>query len=166
MRLIAQIVRPTVIVLFCAIALAAFALILTGSRTVIVTSGSMSPAIATGDAVVVTELDRVGEVSVGDVVVFQPDDTGSMKIIHRVIEIDRDGLGKVSSLVTMGDANQVADDPISPEQVLSVAQFIMPGAGHLFELPAWVPLSVTLALIALERLATFTISSATVRQQR
>jgi signal peptidase len=71
----------------------------------IVLSGSMEPAISVNDLVIVKE---TKEIEVGDVIVYQ---SGRDLIIHRVISKNGD------LIVTQGDANQVADVPITMADV-------------------------------------------------
>lgn len=67
---------------------------------VVVTSGSMSPTIRAGDAIVISRPPEVLEK--GMVVTMQVD---GRVVTHRVIRVDADG-----DFVTQGDANPTADD--------------------------------------------------------
>lgn len=78
------------------------ALIASGHRVLVVRSGSMAPAINTGDVVVTRMIDPTG-VSVGDVVTFRDPSRSGDLITHRVVKRRIEG-AKVSFL-TRGDAN-------------------------------------------------------------
>lgn len=69
-----------------------------GVGAAIVLSGSMEPALCVDDLIFVKAQDSY---KVGDVVVFQ---SGSMLVVHRILEIDAD------TVVTKGDANNAADE--------------------------------------------------------
>jgi len=76
--------------------------LLFGYRTFIVMSGSMEPAIHTGDVVVDKRIDPM-DVQVGDVVTYRDPDHENRLITHRVRGVRTLG-GKVY-FVTKGDAN-------------------------------------------------------------
>jgi signal peptidase I len=89
------------IVAFCALVAAAVGAA-TEHRVLIVRSGSMAPAIAAGDAVVV-RADRPAQVQVSDVVTFQDPSRSGRLLTHRVRRIEaRPG---AFAFVTQGDAN-------------------------------------------------------------
>jgi signal peptidase I len=85
----------------------------------VVLSGSMEPFLYIDDLVIIEE---TKEVEVGDVVVYEKDDD---LIIHRVVEADGD------MLVTQGDANDVADDPISLSDVRGKMVSFVPAVGRV-----------------------------------
>jgi signal peptidase len=62
-------------------------------------TGSMSPEIAPGDAMVTTEVDAPGQ---GDIIIF-PDSTGDGYVVHRIVGVEGEGF------ITKGDANEVTD---------------------------------------------------------
>ncbi len=72
-----------------------------GFGAAVVLSGSMEPTLKTNDMIIVRE---TGSYEVGDIVVYQ---SGNTLIVHRVIAKDGE------TVVTQGDANNVADDPIA-----------------------------------------------------
>jgi signal peptidase len=77
-----------------------------GGQSYTVMSGSMEPAIATGD-VVVNERVSPPEVRVGDVVTFRDPADQSRLVTHRLRSVSvRDG---VASMVTKGDANNTVE---------------------------------------------------------
>ncbi len=88
----------------------------------VVLSGSMEPELSVDDLVIVK---RTESVNVGDVVVFQSE---NQLIIHRVMEIQG------QQLVTKGDANPSADDPIEMDAVKGVMVCVIPKAGAVVEI--------------------------------
>ncbi len=72
-----------------------------GTGVAVVLSGSMEPALGVNDLIIVREADGY---QVGDIVVYQ---SGNTLVVHRVIASD----GK--TVITQGDANNIADDPIA-----------------------------------------------------
>lgn len=83
----------------------------------VVLSGSMEPTLHVNDLVLVR---RTRQVKPGDVVVYQ---SGSMLVIHRVVSVTEE------TIVTQGDANNVSDEPITPEDVKGVMVLAIPGIG-------------------------------------
>lgn len=105
-----------------------------GYGAAVVLSGSMEPTFSTGDLILVKESD---EFQVDDIVVYQ---TGSVLVVHRIIEIDGE------TAVTRGDANNVPDEPIALTAIKGTVLAHIPYAGTLVRLlktPA-----VTFALVA------------------
>ena len=92
-----------------------------GWTSAVLTSGSMSPLIRTGDVVVASPHDGRG-LDPGTVVVFS--DAAGL-VTHRIESTNPDG-----SYVTKGDANLQPDStPLRPEQVVGVGKFIVPLIG-------------------------------------
>ncbi len=90
-----------------AVLLAAVLPLAFGARSMVVRSGSMTPAIRTGDVVVVRPISPA-EAEVGDIVTFQePNGSGNL-LVHRVRAIAREG-GEVA-VTTQGDANTNRED--------------------------------------------------------
>ena len=83
-----------------------------------ITSGSMWPVLKQGDLVFIQGVDPK-TVQVDDIVVYANEK--SAFTIHRVIELKED------SLVTKGDANNVADSPIKYEDII----------GKLYKIGDW-----------------------------
>lgn len=107
-----------------------------GQGAAIVLSGSMEPEISVNDLVLYS---RKENYSAGDVVVFQD---GGMTSVHRIAKRSRD------QIITKGDANNACDEPITREQVFGKVNFVVPGAGALFE-PGGI-MTLVLAIILLE----------------
>lgn len=110
--------------------LAAIALpFVTGERPYTVLSGSMEPAIGTGDIVVVKRISPA-DAHVGDVVTFS-DPKGSERLItHRVRSARR--RGSQLDFVTKGDANNTVERwRVPSDGVLSRVRYRVPEVGRL-----------------------------------
>ena len=88
-----------------------------GFGMAVVLSGSMEPALSVNDVVFVCESDSY---SVDDIVVY---DNGRELIVHKIIEQNGD------TLITKGEANNTADEPIRVEAVKGKVVFSIPYAG-------------------------------------
>lgn len=106
-----------------------------------VQTGSMEPAIAPGDCVIVK---YSNDYDLGDIITYQK---GDEFITHRVIEAYK------GTYVTEGDANNTKDDPISREQIVGKVIKTLPKVGLLRKTilnPAvLIALIITLYLISL-----------------
>lgn len=105
----------------------------------IVLSGSMEPVLSVDDLVLVRKQDSY---QTGDVVVYQD---GSILVIHRIISVDGE------TVITQGDANNMADEPVMIAdikgrmigyipQVGGVVRFLQTPGGFLLLLAAAVVL--------------------------
>lgn len=83
----------------------------------VVLSGSMEPALSVDDLVIVRES---ASYAPGEVVVYQ---SGDILVIHRIVDIDGD------TLITRGDANSIADDPVSISAVKGKLVGVIPRVG-------------------------------------
>lgn len=107
----------------------------------VVLSGSMEPTLSVDDLVLIRQTQ---DVQVGDVIVYQR--SGEL-IIHRVIEADGD------TLVTQGDANNAADEPISRDSVKGCMVGSVPYLGMLVRAlrsPVGIIAVLALAILLLE----------------
>lgn len=96
----------------------------------VVVSGSMEPAIAVGDAVVVAEVDG-GDVRVGDVITFVTADR-SAPTTHRVVEIQQTAAGP--EFVTQGDNNEDPDaSTVTPDRLVGRVLLTIPFIGYVVE---------------------------------
>lgn len=98
-----------------------------GWHSVVLTSGSMGPALHTGDVVLaapVDDADGARPLGVGAVIVFE---AGPDRLVtHRIVDRTPDG-----DYVTKGDANERIDSsPVTPSQVLGTARAIVPYVGR------------------------------------
>jgi len=89
-----------------------------GFGAAVVLSGSMEPALEIDDLLIVREMDKY---EVGDIVVYQ---SGSTLIVHRIIAKD------AQTVVTQGDANNTADEPIALQAVKGKVVARFPGVGR------------------------------------
>ena len=95
-----------------------------GVRTLVFTSGSMSPALDTGD-LAVTRPVALAHLSPGDVVsVF---DARGARVTHRVVEVDT----ARHLLRLKGDANEVADPAPYPADRVDRVLFAVPAGGYV-----------------------------------
>ena len=107
----------------------------------VVLSGSMEPELSVDDVIIVR---RSGEYRVGDVVVYSR--TGR-PVVHRIIKMDG------STVVTQGDANNAADEPISPSDITGKVVAHIPKAGVVvgfLQSPVGVLIVLGAALLLLE----------------
>jgi signal peptidase I len=96
-----------------------------GYRIDVVYSGSMEPAISTGDLVITGPVAADG-IRVGDVITFA---TPKGFICHRVVAITG---APPEQIVTKGDANRSPDqNPVAPGNVAGKLLFTIPLAGYL-----------------------------------
>lgn len=103
-----------------------------GHKVLTVISGSMEPAIMTGDVIIVKPVaNPQAEIKDGDVITFRAKDDASMLITHRVVGTVLVN-GTPAAFVTKGDANASEDFvPVSPEQVVGRYQWRVPLFGYL-----------------------------------
>jgi len=123
---------------------------LLGIQPTTVLSGSMSPAMDTGDLAIVQEV-SADSIGVGDIIQYQRDGT---MVIHRVTEVAQGGSEKI--FVTKGDANSNPDiEPVFQSQVRGKVILTIPKLGwaviavQSFFSSAWSFLSANFALTAL-----------------
>jgi len=90
-----------------------------GIGTAVVLSGSMEPELRVNDVIIVRSSENY---NINDIVVY---DNGREMIVHRIIEQNGD------TFTTKGDANNVADEPISAEAVKGKVVFSLPYVGVL-----------------------------------
>ncbi|MBR2445480.1 MAG: signal peptidase I [Clostridia bacterium] len=113
-----------------------------GVGAAVVLTGSMEPTLSAGDLLIIAERESY---EVGDVVVFQ---SGRLPVVHRIIQ--KDG----SSIVTMGDANTGADDPMDISCVKGEVVFALPLIGFVISFirtPIGILLVLAFAVFLMER---------------
>jgi signal peptidase len=117
-----------------------------GWRVDTVLSGSMEPAIATGDMVIIGPV-SADNVHVGDVIAFSD---GSNNICHRVLSIEA---GPPVRFVTKGDANGTLDPhPVTADNVKGKIVLSIPKAGyitHFIKTPLGLFMTILLPLLIL-----------------
>lgn len=100
-----------------------------GRQVLVVVSGSMSPAVKTGDLVAIRPVDP-GAIQVGDIVTFADHQSPHLLITHRVMAVSSGNHGPV--FTTKGDANPVPDQlPVAAAQVVGRVQYRIPYGGHV-----------------------------------
>ena len=112
-----------------------------GYGAAVVLSGSMEPEFSKCDLIVVKETE---DFSLNDIVVFE---SGNSLVVHRVV-----GMGG-EEIVTKGDANNVADDPIKSSDVLGRVLFHIPFVGNVvnfIKTPVGTILLVAAAILLVE----------------
>jgi signal peptidase len=103
-----------------------------GVQPTVINSGSMRPAIDTGDIVLLTDV-QIDEIQEGDIIQYY---AHNFSTVHRVYEIRQLNQGIPLVIITKGDANNAPDvEPVSPEQVTGKAIFTIPKLG-------WIPLVI------------------------
>ena len=96
----------------------------------VVLSGSMEPAIAAGDVVVVESVPP-GAIAVDDVITYSRSDEAAT-VTHRVIDIDDAGGERV--FYTKGDANEDADQrPVPASALVGAVVLTIPYIGYVIQ---------------------------------
>ncbi len=115
---------------FAFIALAAgFVMGLFKYQPIAIVSGSMSPIINRGDAVVIKKLDEKEkrELKVDDIIEFT---SGNKTVVHRIIRVTNNNNGDVV-FVTKGDANNTEDlGTVSTDQIKGKQIYTIPYIGY------------------------------------
>jgi signal peptidase I len=112
----------TLLVIALLVSASAVAWSLAGLRPYVVRTGSMSPSIQPGDAVLDTAVDH--DFRRGQVVTFRLADGGL--VTHRVHAV-HDG-----AMTTKGDANRTADPwTVAPDQVIGTVRHTLPRMGYV-----------------------------------
>lgn len=103
----------------------------------LVQSGSMSPAIKTGDLVVVKPISKYKK---GDVITFLS--SNKFNVTHRIINIEN------KQITTKGDANKTNDQEIvNLTQILGKVKYRIPFLGYLIIFVKTIPGLITLIII-------------------
>ncbi len=106
-----------------------------GFGAAVVLSGSMEPELGVNDVIIVRERDSY---EVNDIVVYQ---SGSTLIVHRIIAKDGE------TIVTQGDANNAADEPIDMRVVKGEVIAHIPAAGVVVN-ALKTPVGILIVLVA------------------
>lgn len=100
-----------------------------GMQVLIVVSGSMHPAIKTGDLVAIRPV-APESIQVGDIITFADHQSLRLLITHRVMSVSTGDHGPV--FTTKGDANPVPDKlPVAASQVVGRVQYRVPYGGQI-----------------------------------
>lgn len=112
-----------------------------GFGATVVMSGSMEPALSGGDLLIVV---KASSYAVGDIIVYQ---SGSMSVVHRIVEIDG------QNVTTKGDANNTADESIELSQIRGIVALALPKLGYVVNLiktPMATAVLLVLAILLME----------------
>ena len=107
----------------------------------VVLSGSMEPEFSKGDLIIVAEAESYAK---NDVVVFSD---GASLVVHRIIEESDE------TVITKGDANNVADDPIERSAIKAKVLFHIDKLGSVlgfFKTPIGIILTIGIAIALVE----------------
>ena len=96
-----------------------------GVRPAVIVSGSMHPVLRVGDVVISREVPPE-QLKPGDVIQFSQ---AGATIIHRVVEIHRDGNG--ITFITRGDRNKAYDPPVAEREVWGKIILVIPRIGWI-----------------------------------
>jgi len=112
-----------------------------GGRVYGVQTGSMSPLIVPGDAVIVRPV-TPGSLRVGDIIAYRSAAEPAVVISHRLLAVNR----QTATLTTKGDHNHQADASISEGQVMGRVVAIAPWFGAA---ASWLrkPLNLALCIV-------------------
>ncbi len=119
----------------CLVVLAVIAVLLaprfTGWRYGILRSGSMSPTMPTGSAIVVEPVGSRTLLHTGDVITFRSSDNPDLLVTHRIVQANAYEDGTIAYR-TQGDANNAPDGWIvTPDQVVGRVIYHVPKVGLL-----------------------------------
>lgn len=126
-------------------------------RLLSVQSGSMSPAIEAGDAVLVRPIAE-DELRIGDIVSFYSLLEPGIVVTHRVVSIDSTG-----QVTTRGDSNADEDPVLDPTMLVGRVERQVANAGYVIDfmrsraglaLLIYMP-AVTIIIVEIRRLALF-----------
>lgn len=118
----------SLLLMVLAAAIVALILPINGAKSLIVRSGSMEPAIKTGDLVIVRPAENY---KAGDIIAFKDPAKQSITVTHRIAGIKPQN-GNVF-YQTRGDANEEADFSLVPQtNVIGKARYSIKGIGKLF----------------------------------
>ncbi len=102
-----------------------------GAKPTVISSGSMQPALETGDMVLIEHVE-LKDIEKGDIIQYE---MGPIPTVHRVKDIKTEENGEIF-FITQGDANRKPDvEPVKPEQIQGKVVFNIPKIG-------WIPLSM------------------------
>lgn len=112
-----------------AFALVVAGAVLTGHRALVVRSGSMEPAIRTGDLVLVRSVSP-GAVEAGDIVTFRDATRDQELVTHRVVRVRSEGAA--FGFVTKGDVNTGVERwSVDAGGTIGEVAFRIPAAGYV-----------------------------------
>ena len=125
-------VIPSVLLVVLLAALIALVAVprLFGWSPLTVLSGSMEPTIPTGSQVIISAVEDVDRLEVGDIITVMPYPNDSTLVTHRIVE--RTDSADGPAFVTQGDANDVVDSwDVTEVQIRGEVRYWVPGAGYV-----------------------------------
>lgn len=107
----------------------------------VVLSGSMEPELSVGDLLLLREQESYTE---GDIIVYQ---SGAMPVVHRILSL------RGETVITKGDANNVADEPFHCDAIKGKVILAIPWLGYAvwaLKTPMGILLTLAAAVILVE----------------
>lgn len=107
----------------------------------VVLSGSMEPELSVGDLLLLREQESYTE---GDIIVYQ---SGAMPVVHRILSL------RGETVITKGDANNVADEPFHCDAIKGKVVLAIPWLGYAvwaLKTPMGILLTLAAAVILVE----------------
>lgn len=92
-------------------------------RNYVVLTGSMEPSISPGDYVTILKVNK-DKLKKGDVVTYKKD---GVSVTHKIVSIDGD------TVITKGTANNIADNPITKDDIIGKCIFKIPKVGYIMK---------------------------------
>jgi signal peptidase len=103
-----------------------------GYESFVVYSGSMEPAIMTGDIAVVGPV-KAGQLKVGDVITFRTPANPEVVVTHRLVMLETDPAGHLM-FQTKGDANDIVDQvQVEQSALLGRVVYSLPRLGYMVD---------------------------------
>ena len=91
-------------------------------KSYVILSDSMKPAMDPGDVIFIKKI-NVDNLKAGDIITFQKEE---FIATHRIIKFED------KSIITQGDNNNLADDPLTKENVIGKYMFKVPKIGYFY----------------------------------
>lgn len=100
-------------------------------KSYVILSDSMKPAMDPGDVIFIKKI-NVDNLKAGDIITFQKEE---FIATHRIIKFED------KSIITQGDNNNLADDPLTKENVIGKYMFKVPKIGYFYSF-VWSPIGI------------------------
>src|SRR6266852_987524 len=127
-----QVVAALVLLGLVVLLLAGTAPSVLGYESFVVYSGSMEPAIMTGDIAVVGPV-KAGQLKIGDVITFRTPANPEVVVTHRLVMLETDPAGHLM-FQTKGDANDIVDQvQVEQSALLGRVVYSLPRLGYMID---------------------------------
>jgi signal peptidase len=127
-----QIIAALTLLALVALLVAGTAPSIMGFESFVVYSGSMEPAIKTGDIAVVGPV-KADQLKVGDVITYRTAANPDVVVTHRLVEVQTDAAGHLT-FQTKGDANEIQDlVQVDQGALLGRVVYALPRLGYLVD---------------------------------